>query len=173
MDAALDRVSRDYGWVTLNRRFDDPAHEFFYPRTDAAPYLERGIPYVEFFTGLHGDYHAPGDEVSKFDPTKFEAVARTIYATCGPSPTTPCGPASTARCPTRSRSSCRDDGAVLRGRPGVPAGRRRRVARRAGDHVVARGGEPAGCEGRVIHGLHGSRGFALTSGAKGEAVHAA
>ena len=42
--------------IHFDRRFEDPTHEFFYPRTDAAPYIERGIPYIEFFTGLHGDY---------------------------------------------------------------------------------------------------------------------
>ena len=46
---------------------------------DAAPYFERKIPYAEFFTGLHGDYHRPSDEVSKIDPAKMEAVSRTVY----------------------------------------------------------------------------------------------
>ena len=29
--------------MTLNRRYDTPESEFFYPRTDAGPFLERGI----------------------------------------------------------------------------------------------------------------------------------
>lgn len=81
LDSALARVSRDYGFIHFDRRFEDPKHEFFYPRTDAAPYVERGIAYVEFFTGLHGDYHRQADEVSKLDPAKFEAVTRSVYAT--------------------------------------------------------------------------------------------
>ena len=81
LDSALARVSRDYNFIHFDRRFEDPKHEFFYPRTDAAPYIERGIAYVEFFTGLHGDYHRQTDEVSKLDPVKFEAVTRTVYAT--------------------------------------------------------------------------------------------
>ena len=81
LDSALAKVSRDYNYIHLDRRFEDPKHEFFYPRTDAAPYVERGIAYVEFFTGLHGDYHRQTDEVSKLDPAKFEAVTRTVYAT--------------------------------------------------------------------------------------------
>jgi hypothetical protein len=36
---------------------------------------------VEFFTGLHADYHRPSDDVSKIDPAKMEAVARTVYVT--------------------------------------------------------------------------------------------
>ena len=81
LDSALARVSRDYGFVKFDRRFEDPKHSFFYPRTDAAPYIENGIPYMEFFTGLHGDYHRQTDEVAKVDPAKFEAVQRTVFVT--------------------------------------------------------------------------------------------
>ncbi len=81
LDSALATVTRVYPYVRFDRKFEDPQHEFFYPRTDAAPYIEQGIPYVEFFTGLHEDYHAQSDEVSKLDPVKFEAVARSVYAT--------------------------------------------------------------------------------------------
>ena len=81
LDSALATVSRDYPYVRFDRRYEDPSHEFFYPRTDAAPYIEQGIPYMEFFTGLHEDYHQPSDEVATLDPVKFEAVARTVYAT--------------------------------------------------------------------------------------------
>jgi len=80
LDAVLDRASREYGFITYDRRYEDPNHEFFYPRTDAAPYIENGIPYAEFFTGLHGDYHRQSDEVRKLDPVKFQAVARAVYA---------------------------------------------------------------------------------------------
>ncbi len=76
LDSVLARTTRDYHFITLDRKYEDPTHEFFYPRTDAAPYIERGIPYMEFFTGLHGDYHRQTDEVGKLDPVKFEAVAR-------------------------------------------------------------------------------------------------
>jgi Zn-dependent M28 family amino/carboxypeptidase len=79
MDRALARVAREFPYATQNRKFDNAAESFFYPRTDAAPYFERRIPYVEFFTGLHEDYHRPSDEVSKIDPAKMEAVARTVY----------------------------------------------------------------------------------------------
>jgi len=80
LDSVLARTTRDYHFITLNRKYEDPTHEFFYPRTDAAPYIEQGIPYMEFFTGLHGDYHRQTDEVGKLDPVKFEAVARAVFA---------------------------------------------------------------------------------------------
>jgi Peptidase family M28 len=79
MDRALARVASEFPYVKQNRKFDNAAESFFYPRTDAAPYFERRIPYVEFFTGLHEDYHRPSDDVSKIDPAKMEAIARTVY----------------------------------------------------------------------------------------------
>jgi hypothetical protein len=81
MDAVLARAAADYPYAKQNRKFDLATESFFYPRTDAAPYFERRIPYVEFFTGLHPDYHRPSDDVSKIDPAKMEAVARTVYVT--------------------------------------------------------------------------------------------
>ncbi len=75
----LGQVVRDFHFATLNRRYEKPDHEFFYPRTDAAPYMEQGFPAIQFFTGLHGDYHRQSDEVIKLDPAKMEAAARTAY----------------------------------------------------------------------------------------------
>ncbi len=81
MDAVLDRVSRDYNYIAFDRQFEVGTNQFFYPRTDASPYFERGIPFVEFFTGIHGDYHRQTDEASKLDPVKMAAVSRAVYVT--------------------------------------------------------------------------------------------
>lgn len=80
MDRVLSQVEKEFSFARQNRKFDSATESFFYPRTDAAPYFERKIPYVEFFTGLHNDYHRPSDDVSKIDPAKMEAVSRTVYA---------------------------------------------------------------------------------------------
>jgi Zn-dependent M28 family amino/carboxypeptidase len=80
MEAALERALTMYPYVSANRRYEDEGSEFFYPRTDAGPYMEVGIPILQFFTGLHGDYHSQTDEVSKLDPAKMEAVSRQSYA---------------------------------------------------------------------------------------------
>ena len=81
MEATLQKSLEQFPYARANRRYEDVASEFFYPRTDAGPYLERGIPIVQFFTGLHGDYHRQGDEVSKLDPAKMEAISRQSYVT--------------------------------------------------------------------------------------------
>ena len=80
VDALLQRVNAAYLGMTFNRRDDRADSEFFYPRTDAGPYLERGILTVGFTTGTHARYHLPSDEARHLDPKKMEAVARTVFA---------------------------------------------------------------------------------------------
>ena len=80
VDSLMERVNRSYLNMTLNRSHDRIDSEFLYPRTDAGPFLERGILTINFFTGLHGRYHAPDDEARYLDPAKIEAVTRTAFA---------------------------------------------------------------------------------------------
>ena len=79
-NALLERANREYLNLQFNRAFDTPASEFFYPRTDAGPFLERGILTIGFFTGLHPRYHLPSDEAKHLDPKKMEVIARTVFA---------------------------------------------------------------------------------------------
>ena len=80
VDALLERVNREYLKLAFDRAWDRPDSEFFYPRTDAGPFLERGILTIGFTTGIHDRYHLPADEAQALDPTKMEAIARTIFA---------------------------------------------------------------------------------------------
>lgn len=80
-DALIEQVNRGYLNMTLNRADDRWDSEFFYPRTDAGPFLERGILTIGWNTGLHRRYHQPADEARYLDPKKIEAVARTVFAT--------------------------------------------------------------------------------------------
>jgi Zn-dependent M28 family amino/carboxypeptidase len=80
LDSLLEQTNRAYLNMRLNHRFDRADHEYFYPRTDAGPFLERGVATLDFFTGEHADYHRPSDEAAKLDPQKMEQVARTAFA---------------------------------------------------------------------------------------------
>jgi hypothetical protein len=80
VDALLEGVNRSYLNIRFNREHDRPESEFFYPRTDAGPFLERGILTIGFTTGIHARYHAPADEARFLDPKKMEAIARTAFA---------------------------------------------------------------------------------------------
>jgi Zn-dependent M28 family amino/carboxypeptidase len=76
----LDRVNAEYLQLRFNRTHDSPQSEFFYPRTDAGPFLERGILTVGFTTGIHDRYHLPADEARALDPAQIRAIARTVLA---------------------------------------------------------------------------------------------
>jgi hypothetical protein len=78
-DALLNAVNASYLNLRLNRDHDRGDVEFFYPRSDAGPFLERGILTIGFTTGMHARYHLPADEARFLDPAKVESIARTIY----------------------------------------------------------------------------------------------
>ena len=76
----LDRVNDDYLRLKFNRTHDRGDSEFFYPRTDAGPFLERGILTIGFTTGIHNRYHLPADEARALDPLQVHVIARTVLA---------------------------------------------------------------------------------------------
>jgi hypothetical protein len=77
-----EAVNANYLKLSFNYKYDDPKdpQQFFY-RSDHINYARKGVPIIFYFTGVHADYHQPGDEVSKIDFPKFEKIARTIYVT--------------------------------------------------------------------------------------------
>ena len=79
-NALAHQVNDAYLKLTLNRRYDTANSEFFYPRTDAGPYLERGILTIGFTTGIHDRYHLPADETRFLDAGKTAAITKTILA---------------------------------------------------------------------------------------------
>ncbi len=76
----LDRVNESYLKLKYNRQYDTPDSEFFYPRTDAGPFLERGILTIGYTTGIHNRYHLPSDEARVLDPQQVQVIARTVLA---------------------------------------------------------------------------------------------
>jgi Zn-dependent M28 family amino/carboxypeptidase len=78
--ALLARVNEEYLNTRFNHDSDRADSEFFYPRTDAGPFLERGILAVGFTTGNHARYHLPSDEARRLDPVQMHYLARTIFA---------------------------------------------------------------------------------------------
>jgi len=61
---------------SLSRR-DHPLQLF--ARSDHYNFVEKDIPVLFFTTGLHTDYHTPGDVVEKIDFKKMEMVTRTMF----------------------------------------------------------------------------------------------
>jgi hypothetical protein len=68
--------------LMLDYELNDPSDpEQIYFRSDHYSYAVKGIPIIFFTTGLHVDYHANTDEVSKIEFEKMAHVTALIYET--------------------------------------------------------------------------------------------
>jgi Zn-dependent M28 family amino/carboxypeptidase len=50
-----------------------------FARSDHYNFVKKDIPVLFFSTGLHTDYHTPGDVVEKLDFAKMEMVTKTMF----------------------------------------------------------------------------------------------
>jgi hypothetical protein len=48
-------------------------------RSDQWPFLQRGVPALFFHTGLHPDYHTPGDRPERINYPKMERIVRLVH----------------------------------------------------------------------------------------------
>jgi hypothetical protein len=80
LDSLVERTNRSYLNMRLNHDEDRPESEFYYPRTDAMPFIEHGVPTLEFWTGLEWRYHRSADEARYLDFNKVGEVSRTLMA---------------------------------------------------------------------------------------------
>ena len=68
--------------LTLNYEFNDPSDlEQIYYRSDHYSYAAKGVPIIFFTTGLHPDYHANTDQVSKIEFDKMTRITQMVYET--------------------------------------------------------------------------------------------
>ena len=78
-EAVLQQALQEFPFIKADRIYEDVSSEFYYPRTDAGPYLERGIPIMQFFNGTHPEYHRPTDDVAKLDIDKIVNVSKLSF----------------------------------------------------------------------------------------------
>jgi hypothetical protein len=76
--AALAREENARIGLRLRTTLDEGAQNLV-RRSDHWPFLQRGIPALFFFTGLHPDYHTPHDDVEKINFAKMERIVRLAY----------------------------------------------------------------------------------------------
>lgn len=88
-----DRLSKELHQLneSVNERFvglrldyafngeDDPNR--FYYRSDHYNFARKGIPCIFYFSGVHEDYHQPGDDVERIEPGLLEQRARLVFHT--------------------------------------------------------------------------------------------
>lgn len=79
---ANENANRKYTRLKLDYKFnrlDDP-NQFYY-RSDHYNFAKNGVPSIFYFSGIHEDYHQPGDDIEKINFSKVEKVARLVFYT--------------------------------------------------------------------------------------------
>lgn len=77
----VDEIASATPSLGLSVAPDGRAAEDLFFRSDQAAFARQGIPAVQFFTGLHDDYHAPSDEADRIDAGKAARIARLVFLT--------------------------------------------------------------------------------------------
>lgn len=72
LSSDLHKIGEDanntYTKLKLDYKYDDPNDpNRFYYRSDHYNFARYNVPIIFYFNGVHADYHAPGDEVSKIN----------------------------------------------------------------------------------------------------------
>ncbi len=86
LSSELHRINEEantrYTGLQLDYTFNAPNDpNRFYYRSDHYNFARYGVPVIFYFSGVHEDYHQPGDEVQKIRFDLLEARARLVFAT--------------------------------------------------------------------------------------------
>lgn len=77
-----EKVNRQTSNLTLDYTFnseDDP-NQFYY-RSDHYNFAKNNIPVIFYFSGVHEDYHKPGDDPEKILYDKMCSIAQLVFST--------------------------------------------------------------------------------------------
>lgn len=75
-------VNKKYINYELDYTFNDPKDpNRFYYRSDHYNFAKNKIPVIFYFTGVHEDYHRPGDDVEKILFPKYQQITRLVFQT--------------------------------------------------------------------------------------------
>lgn len=66
--------------LVLDYKYDQP-HNPIYGASDQASFVERGIPSIMYFNGLHDDYHTTNDTADKLDYKNIKRVTQLVFLT--------------------------------------------------------------------------------------------
>lgn len=71
-----------YTDLKLDYTYNDPNDpNRFYYRSDHYNFAKHGIPVIFYFSGVHEDYHKPGDDVDKIMFDKMAVIAKLVFHT--------------------------------------------------------------------------------------------
>ncbi|MGZ2371597.1 M28 family metallopeptidase [Ancylomarina sp. YFZ004] len=66
--------------LILDYEYDQP-HNPLYGASDQASFVEKGIPSIMYFNGLHDDYHTTNDTADKLNYKNIKRVAQLVFLT--------------------------------------------------------------------------------------------
>ncbi|MCZ4694912.1 hypothetical protein DWB61_07915 [Ancylomarina euxinus] len=75
-----DSLNRLQSNLILNYKYDQP-HNPLYGASDQASFVEKGIPSIMYFNGLHNDYHTTEDTADKLNYNNIKRVAQLVFLT--------------------------------------------------------------------------------------------
>lgn len=82
LHAISEAANARYARLQLDYTFNDPADpNRFYYRSDHYNFAKHGIPVIFYFTGVHPDYHRPGDDVEKILFDRQAKIVKLIFHT--------------------------------------------------------------------------------------------
>ncbi|MDP5121041.1 MAG: M28 family peptidase [Spirosomaceae bacterium] len=82
LHAISEKANSDYINFDLDYTFNDPDDpNRFYYRSDHYNFAKNKIPVIFYFTGVHEDYHRPGDDVEKILFPKYQQIVRLVFHT--------------------------------------------------------------------------------------------
>jgi hypothetical protein len=77
-----EKANETYTNLTLDYTYNDPEDpNRFYYRSDHYNFARFNIPVIFYFSGVHEDYHKPGDDVEKILFDKMQTIARLVFYT--------------------------------------------------------------------------------------------
>ncbi len=76
-----ENTNKKYSNLTLDYTYNSESHpDRIYYRSDHWNFAKKGIPIIFYFSGIHEDYHRPGDEVEKIEfPLMTKRAALVFY----------------------------------------------------------------------------------------------
>jgi hypothetical protein len=82
LHAISEAANNEYIGYNLDYTFNDPKDpNRFYYRSDHYNFAKKGVPVVFYFTGVHEDYHRPGDDVEKIMFDKQAPIVQLVFHT--------------------------------------------------------------------------------------------
>ncbi|WP_221394556.1 M28 family peptidase [Dyadobacter sp. NIV53] len=82
LHAISEEANKKYVNYKLDYTFNDPKDpNRFYYRSDHYNFAKVGIPVIFYFTGVHEDYHRPGDDVEKIMFDKQAPIVKLVFHT--------------------------------------------------------------------------------------------